>query len=132
MLWPNLPSLFLASGAIGLISAYLAHRRGKNPLVWFCVGFFFGALGIFAIFFSPNPKKKTPVETPTQPKPYLHGPSDRFWYYLDPSSSQQVGPMSYEAVSKAWKQGNISPVTLVWHEELVDWKPLQELIRVKS
>jgi hypothetical protein len=131
MLWPNLPSLFLASGAIGLVSAYLAHRRNKNPILWFCVGFFFGIFGIFAIFFAPAPKKKELPLAPTQPKPYLHGPMDRFWYYVD-QANQKVGPMSYDAVAKAWTQGNISPITLVWHEELTEWKPLQELIRVKS
>ncbi len=132
MLWPDVPSLFFVSSAVGLISGYLAHKRGKNPLLWFALGFLFGIFGIFAIFFAP--KKKRPrarLQKPTTPKPYLDGPIGRFWYYLDPAH-KQVGPMSYDLISKAWKEGKISPVTFVWHEEMTEWKPLQELIRVKS
>jgi len=128
MLWPDAPALFLASSAVGLISGYLAHKRGKNPLVWFVLGFLFGIFGLFAIFFSP---KRTQAPRPTTPKPYLEGPIGRFWYYLD-AAHKQVGPMSYDLMTKAWKNGTVSPATLVWHEEMTDWRPLQELIKLKE
>ncbi|MDE3045192.1 MAG: DUF4339 domain-containing protein [Verrucomicrobiota bacterium] len=136
MFWPDLTTAVLASTAVGLLSAYIAHRRGRNPLGWFAIGFFFGLLGILAIFFAPPSRKEKEKEMPSQPikpvpKPYLFGPINKFWYYLDPSH-QQVGPMSYEAVSNAWKEGKISPKTFVWNEDLEEWKPLQDLIRLQN
>ncbi len=127
MLWSNFPILLLASGAIGLLSSYLATKRGKNPIFWFMIGFFFGLLGVFAIFFSPNPKRQ-PALAEAAPTPYIQGPSDKFWYYLD-NAHQQTGPISYNALNSAWQQGTIAPTNLVWHEELPEWKPLKELIQ---
>jgi len=130
MLLPDTPSLILASSAVGLISGYLAHKRGKNPLLWFILGFLFGIFGLFAVFFAPQPKKKR-TPRPTTPQPYLDGPIGRFWYYLD-AAHTQMGPMSYDLITKAWKNGTVSPATLVWHEEMTDWRPLQELIKLKN
>lgn len=127
MLWSNFPALLFASGVIGLISAYLAHRRGKNPITWFMIGFFFGLLGVFAIFFVPQDKKQ-PVPAAT---PYITGPNDKVWYYLD-SANAQVGPMSYNALASAWQQGAVLPTNFVWHEELPEWKPLKDLIATKT
>ena len=119
-----LPALLSVSFAVGIFSAYYARKTGRNPYVWFAVGFFFGALGIFAIFFAPKKKVKAP------PGPVisfnLRGPNDKLWYYLD-KGKQQEGPMSRDALIAAWKSGKIGPATYLWHEELADWKPLSEL-----
>jgi uncharacterized protein DUF4339 len=118
----------LLTGALG---AYLAHRRGRNPYLWFCIGSFFGILGAFAIFFAPSRKKifaKAEPESAEQPPPpAIQGPSDKFWYYLNPEH-QRIGPMSLDGLTNAWRQGKISLTTYVWNEELPDWKPLQELL----
>ena len=121
------PMTLIIACVMGSLGAYLAPRRQKNLYLWFAIGFFFGALGVFAIFFAPSKKKKT-TETVFVPAPTIQGPSDKFWYYLD-SLHQQVGPMSLDALTTEWRQGNILTTTYVWHEELPDWKPLQELIR---
>jgi len=85
-----------------------------------------------AIFFAPFPKRKPePILAKPEPKPYLFGPTDKFWYYIDELRNSQ-GPMSYNALSAAWKQGKVTPSTYIWNEELPEWKPLQELIRIKS
>jgi hypothetical protein len=132
-LWPDPKVGLLASSAAGLISAYMAHRRGRNPVVWFFVGFAFGIAGIFAFFFAPSTlsKKQAAASPKPMPQPYLHGPIGKFWYYLD-SSREQQGPMSYDAISRIWRDGKISPDTWVWHEELPDWKPLHELVRKEN
>lgn len=128
MIWQNYTSAILASTGIALFSAYLAHRRGRNPYLWFGIGFLFGLMGIMAIFFAPfQKKKKVPLAKPV-PQPYISGPTDKFWYYLD-NDRQQKGPLSHNALSKAWKEKEIQPTTLVWNEELTDWKSLQELIQ---
>jgi hypothetical protein len=122
------PLTLLAALCTGILGAYLAYRRARNPYIWFCIGFFFGILGAFFILFASSRKKKAvdPEATPA-PEPTILGPSDKFWYYLDPNHAQ-IGPMSLEALNGAWKQGKISLTTYVWHEELPEWKPLQELI----
>lgn len=119
------------STVAGFISAYLAHRRGKNPIIWFLVGCLFGLFGIFAFLFFTPKKRQTQSSPVVEAQPYLFGPSDKFWYYLD-AANTQVGPMSYDGLSNGWKQGKIPVNSLVWHEELTDWTPLQDLIRIES
>jgi hypothetical protein len=129
----SLPVHLLIAVLVGFLSAHIATRRGRNPYFWFSIGFLFGIFGILAIFLIPNPKKKPQPSPPpprVEPKPYIDGPIDRFWYYLDGANRQQ-GPMSHNALTKAWKTGEIASSTLVWHEELADWKELQELVKVK-
>jgi hypothetical protein len=121
----------LVSCIAGLISGYLAYKRGKNPTFWFFIGTLFGLFGVFAFFFLSKPKKQpAPLPEVRQPEPYLLGPADKFWYYLDASHSQ-VGPLSYNGLKSGWKQGTIPLSAFVWHEDLTEWTPLQELIRIK-
>jgi len=129
----DLSTTLLVSSAAGLISSYLAYRRGKNPLLWFLVGALFGLFGVFALFFSGYIKKKppTPVAKVIEPKPYLFGPANKFWYYLD-ASGTQVGPVSYNGMTTAWKDGTVPVTAFVWHEDLTDWKTLQDLIRLEG
>lgn len=130
MSWPDLTTALAFSCLIGTLSAYLAHRRERNPYIWFFVGAFFGILGVIAVFFAPAKKKAKPLPLhPLQPEPTIVGPSDKFWYYLDPAH-QQMGPISFDALKRAWKEGKITLSTYVWYEDLADWKPLQEFIRL--
>jgi hypothetical protein len=121
--------MLLVAAVIGSISAYLAFNRGKNPYLWFAIGFLFGVLGVFAMFFSSS--KKKPLPAPKQPALRLEGPVDKFWYYLDPAHVQQ-GPMSKDALTQAWKLGKINPSTYIWHEELPEWKPLKESLKLET
>ncbi|MBS0626147.1 MAG: DUF4339 domain-containing protein [Verrucomicrobia bacterium] len=128
MQWPDIPTTFAISCLIGTLSAYMAHRRGKNPYIWFSIGALFGLLGVMAIFFTS--KKPEPKPVPVKPpEPTLAGPSDKFWYYLDPDH-QQMGPLSLDALKRTWKEGKINDSTYVWHEDLSDWTPLQTFIRI--
>ena len=128
----NTPTILIASLAFGSISAYFASRKGRNPYTWFTIGFIFGLLGVLALFILPQPRKKKfqSDATPPSPKPFIDGPSDRFWYYLDENRVNQ-GPMSHNALTQAWQNGSIGSNTFVWHEELSTWKTLQELIKYK-
>jgi len=127
------PLTIACAGAFGAAAAYFAQKRSKNPYMWFAIGFFFGLFGFCLLFFLPKARKKkaktrlamTPQE---KPLPAIVGPSNKFWYYLDPQHLQQ-GPMSYEAITAALRQGKISPATYVWHEEMTDWKQVQELTK---
>ena len=128
----QLVSVLCTSALFGLTAAYLAHLRQKNPYFWFFMGFIFGLLGLMILFLSylQDNKAKAAESPPPLPQPYLEGPIDRYWYYLSAAHEQQ-GPMSFEALTQAWKRGEISLGSLVWHEELPEWKPLQELIKYK-
>lgn len=126
------PATIFAAFLFGAISAYAAYRRGRNPYKWFFAGFLFGALGAVFIFLAPK-KKTVPQAAAAQPieeklPPAILGPSDKFWYYLDPSHEQQ-GPMSHTALTSALRQGKISLSTYVWNEEMSDWKELKEFVR---
>lgn len=129
---PITPLTVLAALTTGALGAYLARRRGRNPYIWFFIGAFFGILGAFVIFFMPSQKKSLP-ETKLQlpagelPMPTINGPADKFWYYLNPEH-KQIGPMSLDGLTNAWRQGKISLTTYVWNEELPEWKPLQDLL----
>lgn len=121
------PLMMIGAVGMGISSAYLAYKRGRNPYAWFAIGVLFGIFGLFAIFFVGGQKKIAP---PPRPEPVLkiHGPSDKFWFYLD-LAQQQQGPMSLDALTAAWKEGKLDLATYVWHEELPDWKPLKETLR---
>lgn len=125
------PLMIVSAIVIGSLSSYLAYRRGRNPYGWFAIGFLFGILGVFAIFFAAG-KKKAPMAADVKPEPifYIDGPADKFWYYLD-SMQKQLGPMSRDALTSAWKEGKVNLTTYVWHEEMADWKPLKETLRAE-
>jgi len=126
------PLILFVSLLMGVLCTAIARRSGRDPYLWFWIGFFFGILGVFAVFFAPSLKKSlsaTPKKNPVQAilLPTIQGPSDKFWYYLN-NEHQQVGPMSLNGLNGAWRQGKISLKTYVWNEELPEWKPLQDLI----
>lgn len=126
---PISPLMLISAFVFGLLSSFLAYKRGRNPYLWFFLGFLFGIFGIFAIFFATGEKKRAPhSERKGEPVFSIHGPLDKFWYYLDPSHQQQ-GPMSRDALNNAWKEGKIDSSTYVWNEEMTEWKPLKEMIK---
>lgn len=102
----------------GLLCSYFAHRRGRNPYLWFGVGAFLGLLGIIAFLFLTPKRKKKQATPPAAPHPMTF----RQWYYLDAEHTQQ-GPLPYPALITK----DLSPQTLVWNEDLTSWTPLSEL-----
>lgn len=129
---PRLTPTSIIIGIIfGMIAGYLAFQRKRNPYLWFFLGFTFGIFGIFALIFSPKKKRGRKRGQTTKrkepPELLVGGPVDKFWFYLDPSH-KQVGPVSHSTIAKAFHQGQISKTTYVWHENLNEWKKLEELI----
>ena len=121
----NISSLqFIFALIFGASAAYLARKNQKNPYTWFFIGFFFGLIGLFFLFFLPKIRK--PLKKP-DPGPLFRGPSDKLWFYLDPNH-KQVGPVSSKAIGDAITKGNLSTNSYVWHEELSEWKQVKEFI----
>ena len=125
------PASIIMGSLFGIIAGYLAFQRKRNHYLWFLLGFVFGIIAIFALIFAPKKKKaRRRVQTMRRKEPsapVLQGPIDKFWFYLDPTH-KQVGPVSHSAIAKAFHLGQISKTTYVWHENLSEWKKLEELI----
>ncbi|MBI2742558.1 MAG: DUF4339 domain-containing protein [Chlamydiales bacterium] len=120
---------------LGSITAHYAKERGRDPRSWFFIGLLLGVLGLIALFVMPRlkPKAGSPPQ-PVQPVAVLPIPepvSHKFWYYLDPDNIQ-LGPMSFQGLESAWREGKVSLETYVWNEDLVEWKKFREFATATS
>lgn len=124
---------FIMMLAFGAFTGYLAKRQGKNPYLWFILGILFGIFGIFFLFFQPSSAKKQ-AKSSDQPTTIDIAPTinpihkEKFWYYLDPQN-QQFGPMSFDALKRAWNEGKVTRETYVWNESLEQWIHFGECIQ---
>lgn len=119
-------STFLISFLCGLfvwgpLSFNFAKKRGRNPIRWYTLGFFFGLISFcILMFLKPQKKQKAPAKQPViETKPTLS-----YWYYLD--GDKQVGPMSLDALKKAFIEDKVKDSTYVWSEEMPDWQLLDQ------
>ena len=127
---PITPATIIAAILFGIVSSYIAQKRGRSPYRWFFIGFLFGIFGLVASFMAPK-RKVGPIASVVKSDPpplIIQGPIDKFWYYLDPARERQ-GPMSHQALTSAFRQGKITLSTYVWNEEMSDWKFLQEIVK---
>jgi len=116
--------IFLCWTLLGTITSKLAVKRGKNPYIWFYVGFFLGVLGILALYLIPKTEK---VEKKVQdPKPPVKQKPLQLWYYLDKNHTQQ-GPYSETYLEEKLSKKELCENTYVWNENLSDWKKVKEL-----
>ncbi|SRR5690349_801347 len=119
---------------IGIFNAFLcahfAKKRGRNPLYWFIGGALFGLFALGILFLLPIRKIAAQVKTE------IHAPllqalfpaqAGKLWYYLD-QEKQQYGPMSLDALGRAWNEGKLHVHSLVWNEDLESWKRLEEVV----
>lgn len=127
----NLASIFIWI-VFGCVTAYFAKNRGRNPYGWFFIGLFLGLIGLCLVFILP--KKQSIVQEEGKPitievipdVPEDH--KNKFWYYLD-DTNKQIGPMSFTALLRDWKEGKVRPETQVWNENLTHWKPFSEFLK---
>jgi GYF domain 2 len=116
------------------LSAYIAKRRGRDPVAWFMIGVL---LGIFApillMILKPLDSKARDVEKNEDvqlgqmieedaPSPNL----SKDWFYMDSAYLQQ-GPVNFLALKTLWEDKNINPATYVWAEGMADWKRVAEV-----
>lgn len=115
------------------ICARYARKRGRNPVHWFVWGALFGLFALLALFLLPARKvAKAPSIHPI-PVPVLQAlaptQADKLWYYLD-GEKQQFGPMSFDGLNRAWRDGRIHVQSFVWNDELENWKRLEEVAAI--
>jgi hypothetical protein len=128
----DLPSLKLLIPyflCIGALTAYFAHKkRGRAPLPWFFLGFFFGLLGLLSLFLLP---KKLPQEPPATLSIELgnktqHPMKQQLWYFLD-ATGKQTGPISFFALKAKYAKGEVLKSSYVWNAHLEQWEILNQL-----
>jgi hypothetical protein len=137
--------ILLCSIIIGGICSHIAKKRNRHPFSWFIFGTLFGAIALIVLIFLParkpadmEPVHSTPISegqnkmTPPEisssssVEPAQPAVAQKLWYYLD-ENDQQYGPMSFDALRRAWREDQITGSTYVWNEEMENWKILEEL-----
>ena len=117
--------MLISSSVFGLIARSQAIKHGRNPRLWFWIGFLMGGLGIFTFFLTkPNKQQVTSSKKAPPPTPQLQ---DGAWYYSN--NQEQNGPYSAEYMKKVFEEGVIHANTLVWHESLTNWVKLETFIK---
>lgn len=137
---------------MGGLAAYLAQKRGRNPIFWFFVGLFLGVVGILVLVFLPEKKETPPMKAahasiqastyhpfsthediPTangEPKIRLSTSPSIHWYYVNHEKTSS-GPLSFDEIKSAYKEGKVVGDTLVWNEEIENWMPLKKFHNYK-
>jgi hypothetical protein len=115
---------------LGGISAYIAHfKKQRNPVLWFFIGFFFGLLGLFSLFFL-NAKKHKEFLQKTSRLPELtilvKDSASLSWYYVN-KDLQQEGPASGQRIADLIQKNILNEDTLVWNEHFTEWKKIKEV-----
>lgn len=130
-------SLFLLL-SFAFLSAYIAKRRGRDPIAWFMIGILLGIFSpILLLILKPlKPGQELEEETEENediklaPQPSQaaleRSYSDKEWFYLD-QSRQQQGPVYFNALRSLWAEQKITPLTYVWSEGMTQWQRIQEL-----
>lgn len=127
--------LFIISWLLlGFATAHFAKQRGRDPIVWFCIGTFFGILGLLFLFIlSPlKSEEETPGETaeifegpPSTQLPH-HDYAIKDWYYYD-DNKERIGPISFEKLKTLWASAAIRMDSYLWSEGMDDWKMLKDI-----
>lgn len=144
-MWP-----FFYTLAFGLTGAYYAKRMKKNPYIWFAIGCLCKTYALIFIFLLPALKSlslyllrkkifkalksssstedhSTTIDIPPHAELSIDPiAAEKLWYYLS-IDSQTIGPMSFQAFYRSWKEGKISQETYVWNETLADWTPFSKV-----
>jgi hypothetical protein len=126
----QLLNLLLFGLFLGLLAARFAIKRGRSPLIWFPIGFFFGLFGIAFLFLIPKVEKISAISAlPRGAIPRRNDYCMKHWYYMDYAHAQQ-GPLEFPDLVKKWKERIISESSYVWGEGMSEWQRLVDLPEV--
>lgn len=130
----DIKTLLFCCLLIGSLCAWIAQKnRGRKPLPWFFLGFFFGCLALIALFLLPkqpltlNSTVQDHSFTPTAPPLEHTSPMTKeLWYYLT-EDQKQIGPLTFQGLKKMYAEGKLTLSSYVWNGSLAEWKTLHEL-----
>lgn len=126
--------LFVLSLMMGFATSSLAKKLQRDPLPWFCAGFFFGLLGLVALLFMPRRKSTKSGYVPpkeilphVEPEPF----KEKLWFYLN-HTHEKMGPINYTSLLQAWTEGKVSVKSYVWKEGMANWERIHNLPDLKA
>lgn len=123
------PQHLFLSIVLGLIiggwTSYLAKFRGRDPRVWFLLGFCFGLLGLLALLVMPDLSNREEDEVEVTVEPIVPDAEDKQWYYLD-AEGMQKGPVELSFLENLYEDKKISSTSFVWCEGMEEWKTIEE------
>lgn len=123
-----------------------AKKRGRNPMVWFCLGALFNLLALVAVWLLPsyaeleegtenNRDSRQSLSSSVSEKsetnlssdqPYMGDPRCRQWFFLEGSGVTQ-GPVAFRNIHTAWDKKQLSAESLVWTEGMNEWMPIRAI-----
>ena len=112
----------------GLLSSYLAKKGGKRQLPWFFIGLILGIFGVILISILllkekfTKRKHQAPVQIERRSDVWM-----KMWYYQEPASKLQKGPMEFPDLAKQWRTKALTDKTLIWGEGMPEWKKVNDL-----
>ncbi len=117
-------NVLVASLFFGFLSAYIAQKKGRRPAPWFFVGSLFSLLGTVVVLCLPAIQRRSRSESslPQRGESWM-----KMWYYLDPKTREQKGPLEFPDLAKEWKRHAFDHQSLVWGEGMKEWKTLSDL-----
>lgn len=125
------PQHLFLSIILGLIiggwTAYLAKFRGRDPRIWFLLGFCFGLLGLIALLVMQDLSKSQDEEGEIEinVEPIIPDALEKQWFYLD-ADEQQKGPVDYNFLKLLFEDKKISSTSYVWSEGMEEWKTIED------
>ena len=151
------PLQMLVAFLFAFISSYLAIKKGRNPLTWGILGFFFGVFGFFFLLFLPKKGKivayqeseSATDELPPSEKLEPHKEDiliegellseEKFpgvtegqeWYFLD-TNQKQHGPLSFTELKKSWETHLLTTQSYIWTLGWDQWHRIEEYGELKQ
>ncbi len=148
-----LASMVIGIG-IGCLTAYFARKRGRQPAIWFFVGFLLGIIGLLLLFVFPNKKlvqqapqyraneghHMSPMpELSVQQEDIIEVSEDGFsmeyiqeeWFYLN-TDREQEGPLTFCRLRELWGAGTLKPNSYLWIPTWKEWHRIEEYPDLKT
>lgn len=125
----------------GALCADQAKKRGRHPIVWFCLGALFNLFALVALFILPS---MVPSELEgsaaalatssgasaqlldAEKLPLEGDPRCRQWFFLDHTRAQQ-GPVAFRNLHSAWDKKELSAESYVWTVGMSEWRPIRAI-----
>ena len=126
--------LFISQILFGALAAVVAQSRGRSPWIWFIVGMMFTWIGLLVLLILPSfsSKNKTVAESLVVlegSKPKNEWENTSSWFYID-QSKVVLGPVTAKELKDLWKESKIASETWVWHEKIIEWKKLNQVVDI--
>ena len=108
---------------LALWTRSIAQKKGRNPHLWFGIGFLLGLIGVIIIYFLKPRAVRSRTPAPAEIPDNLQ---NKLWFYLKEDRTES-NSMSFQALKELWKKKILTPQTYIWCEEWPEWKKVADL-----